>query len=66
MLLNTYHDPSLFITLENIKNEVFKGCRKGPLTLNVIIEKVLQICYFLTVNNNYNQSHIIMQQLYKT
>ena len=48
-----------FISLKN-------GCRKGLLTLNVLIEKVLHICYFCDWMIYYNQSQNILRQLYKT
>ena len=34
------------IPLGDIKNQTFKGCRKRPLKLIVLIDKVLKICYF--------------------
>ena len=38
-----------------MKNQVFKGCRKMPLTLNVLVEKLLQICYFFDKKSSYSQ-----------
>ena len=65
MLLNTFHETSLFFCL--LKTWKIKGYRKKHLTLNnALIKKVLHICCFLHWKKSYNQSQNIVRQLYNT